>query len=274
MLFCLFLFLTNVISQNIQSRIGIVLSSIAYCGKDEYNKISFSGILDGFSVYNILHDRKTDMQGYIGILDSTKSIYVVLRGTDSRLNIINDLKFKKTKYLDRACNCYVHTGFYEISNRIKDTIISNIKNIKKKYNNYDVILTAHSLGAAVHSLLILELYKVNISAFLYNYGQPRVGDKNFARFFNNKIKNYYRYTHYKDIIPHIPPININYYHSCGEIYEDENGRFKNCSKTNCEDSTCSEQFNLVETNVPDHLFYFNQSVSCQNSLNYKIKSIF
>ena len=74
---------------------SVWLSGAAYCNKEMYGTMKLSGPATGFIVTNILYDKQTDLQGYIGLMTSTKTIYVVFRGSSSFLNWIDDLKIKK-----------------------------------------------------------------------------------------------------------------------------------------------------------------------------------
>ena len=75
-----------------QLNIGVWLSGAAYCGKDKYKSMSLSGPAMGFVYRETLYDVKTDLQGYIGTLSSSKSIYVVLRGSSSTMNWLDDFE--------------------------------------------------------------------------------------------------------------------------------------------------------------------------------------
>ena len=78
------------------------------------------------------------------------------------------------------------------------------------------------------------------------------------------MKNYWRFTHTKDIVPHVPPMSgLDYIHSCGEIFENINGALKTCSTTNFEDKTCADQYSLKETNGDDHKEYLQHSLECE-----------
>lgn len=75
-----------------------------------------------------------------------------------------------------------------------------------KYKESLIIVTGYSLGGALATITALELqnkYK-KVSA-MYNYGAPRVGDIDFAKFYNKQIPNSYRVIHDKDLVPHVPP---------------------------------------------------------------------
>lgn len=77
---------------------GVWLSGAAYCGKDKYSSMILKGPATGFVYKDTLYDVKTDLQGYIGILPTTKSIYVVLRGSSSVVNWLDDFEVKLVPY--------------------------------------------------------------------------------------------------------------------------------------------------------------------------------
>ena len=68
------------------------LSGAAYCGKEKYGSMIVGGPAEGFVYYDTLYDMKSDLQGFIGVLPSSKSIYVVYRGSSSALNWIYDME--------------------------------------------------------------------------------------------------------------------------------------------------------------------------------------
>jgi hypothetical protein len=262
------LFYNKVYSYNsAQLNTGIWLSSAAYCGKDKYQTMIITGPATGFTYKETLYDAKSDLQGFIGILSTTKSIYVVIRGSSSVMNWLDDFEVKLVPYDSfPECNCTVHTGFYKSALAVADKMILTVKSLQVKYPGYSVVATGHSYGASCGQLLGMELVKHGINVKIYNYGQPRVGDSKYAAFMNSKIKEYYRTTHNKDIVPHLPPIEgFGYYHSCGEIFEDSAGALSVCSTTNCEDPKCADQYKLTETNGDDHSYYLGHHLSCEES---------
>jgi triacylglycerol lipase len=268
----LFLFLKWSIStyslDNTQLQIGVWLSGAAYCGKDNYKLMNIGGPAKGFIYKDTLYDLKTDIQGFIGVLPSTKFIYVVLRGSSSTINWLDDFEVKLISYLSYPeCNCFVHNGFYKSMLGIKNKTIETVKILKKIYPLYSVMLTGHSYGASISQLLAMELEREGISTIIYNYGQPRVGDAKYASFVNTIIGVYWRATHNQDIVPHVPPIaGFGYLHSCREIFEDKNGKLNQCREELCEDPKCANQFSLIQTNSNDHLTYIGHRVSCNESI--------
>ncbi len=246
---------------------GVWLSGMAYCGKENYKTMKPAGPVTGFEYKNTLYDPKTDIQGFVGILPSDKTIHVVLRGSSSTMNWLDDFEVRLVDYVTwPECNCQVHNGFYKSALGIRNETVNAVKALKKLYPTYDVYVNGHSFGAVVSQLLSMELLKEGIVSNVYNYGQPRAGDKTFASFSNRILPGYWRTTHNKDTVPHTPPTEgLNYYHSCGEIFEDTTGILHTCSSTDCEDPKCADQYALYQTNTDDHSYYLGHRVSCEAS---------
>jgi len=269
--FCLssFLYFANSTQFDLeQLNTSVWLSGAAYCGKEKYETMRLSGPATDFVYKDTLYDSKTDLQGFIGILSSTKSIYVVIRGSSSKMNWLDDLEVRKVEYTTYPqCDCKVHNGFYRSALGVSNHTISAVKTLQNIYPTYSVIVTGHSYGASCGQLLAMELERNGIKTKLYNFGQPRVGDNIYAPFVNTIISEYYRITHNKDMVPHVPPTDgFGYYHSCREIFEDVDGKLTMCSETNCEDPTCADQYSLIKTNTDDHLYYLGHRVSCEESI--------
>jgi hypothetical protein len=246
---------------------SVWLSGAAYCGKEKYETMTLGGPASGFIYKSTLYDIKTDIQGYIGIMPKLKTIYVVLRGSSSKMNWLDDFEVKLVPYITFPdCSCNVHNGFYRSVLGIRNKTIESVKLLQKIYPLYQVTISGHSYGASVGQLLSMELKSEGISNKIYNFGQPRVGDKKYADFVNTQINEYWRTTHNKDTVPHVPPIlSFNYYHSCREIFEDENNMLHICSETNCEDTKCADQYKITQTNTEDHLYYLKHRLSCSDS---------
>jgi hypothetical protein len=113
----------------------------------------------------------------------------------------------------------------------------------------------------------MELKNAGINNAVYNFGQPRIGDSNYARFANMVLDEYWRVTHDRDIVPHLPPIKgFGYMHSCGELFEDLGGELHICSENACEDPNCADQYNIFQTNANDHTYYLGHHLACDDSI--------
>lgn len=249
-----------------QVNITVWLSAAAYCEKDTYNTMTVAGPAHGFVVKDVIYDLKSDLQGYVGILPSQQKIYVVFRGSSSVRNWIEDLEIKEVEYdTFPECNCKVHDGFYKSTLNVIGQVTKSAKTLQNQYK-YDIIVTGHSYGAAVAQLIAMELCAIGIKSSVYNFGQPLIGDHAYAAFVNTKINNLWRIVHNKDMVPHIPPEVFGYQHSCQEVFEDEKGNIKLCSEIDCQDPTCSQQYDLKETNVNDHEVYLGHNMDCESSI--------
>lgn len=250
-----------------QANISVYLSGAAYCGKENYETMVLDGPASGFVYKETLYDIKTDLQGYIGYLSSKKSIYVALRGSSSILNWLDDFEIRLVDYTTWPdCDCKVHNGFYKSVQGITNKTLETIMLLTKRFPTYKVIMTGHSYGASTTQLLGMELEKMGIKVEIYNYGQPRVGESKYAGFVNTLIEDYWRFTHDKDVVPHLPPIvALGYLHSCREVFEDVSGKIQLCSEANCEDPMCANQYSISETNADDHSYYLGHRVSCESS---------
>jgi predicted lipase len=138
--------------------------------------------------------------------------------------------------------------------------------LKTKFPDYDIILTGHSLGAAVATLSAVDLIKNGTSVSLYTFGSPRVGNKEFADYVRSLYSklpdkfNSYRFTHYRDVIVHVPYASMGYEHVDTEVYEDAAHHLTVC--TAVEDHACSQQWGFIECDIQDHLLYLNLYMDC------------
>ena len=276
-LLAVLLFVSFVNSYDPQTALTSVwLSGGAYCGKESYYSMNLGGPALGFKVNLALFDAKSDLQGYTGVLTDKKQIFIALRGSSSVRNWIEDFEIKQIPYTsnNNAClGCKVHDGFYKSTMAIKDEALRSMRSLTRQYPNYDIIVTGHSYGASCAQLLALELiYNGFENIAVYNFGQPRVGNRVFANYVETILADkLWRFTHDKDIVPHLPFVEFEYLHSCREVFETNEGKLRLCSDYVGEDPKCADQYSLKETNVDDHLIYLKHNMSCEASTVSKVR---
>ena len=195
-----------------------------------------------------------------------EQIFISFRGSTNIPNWINNIKFTQIQPYNNT-NISVEKGFYNIFKNLKDEVIDTLNNIKLKYKTEKILITGHSLGGALSTLLAFEmLYINNYNAndiILITFGSPRVGNEEFTTLINNYHIYSNRITHYYDIVPHIPQQFLKYNHISQEIwYNEDNSIYTLCNdKNNIEDISCSDSCSPTHcTSTTDHMNYLNISM--------------
>ena len=245
---------------------SVMLSLATYCDKSTYMSNNYNtpftfSFVPTFQIYN----KEYDIDGFIGYRPADSTIYVVYRGTQSTQDWIDDFQFKKINYDELSCQ--VHKGFYEGEQSVITEVLTEVYNLHELYPTYRIVVTGHSLGAALATLTAYDIVQSGLNVQLINFGCPRIFDKACAKYASNIINKIVRVTHYKDIVPHVPLMSMDYYHTYGEWYEDDNHNIKECD--GYEDKTCADQWRKTDTQ--DHSWYLGFYMSCDTLEQYQIK---
>lgn len=145
-----------------------------------------------------------DIQGFTGYSAKTNSIILSFRGSSNIQNWIINLSITQVAYA-KCSGCKVHNGFLTGYNLVKNTVISQLQALHSLYRNAKIYATGHSLGGAFAVLATPDIKEAFGSITgLYTFGQPRVGNAQFAAWFPS-VTATIRVVHYADIVPHIPP---------------------------------------------------------------------
>ncbi len=127
-----------------------------------------------------------------------KTVVVAHQGTDPHkvLSIANDVQFtqvaaNKTLFPQAAKGVQLHSGFQDTQGRTADVVLATVKSALKKSGYKKVLVTGHSLGAAVASLdaamLRMALPK-NVAVSAVVFGLPRVGNSDWATLLNKLVR--------------------------------------------------------------------------------------
>jgi len=126
-------------------------------------------------------------------------LYIAFRGTEPTQlsDIWADLKAwqVKSKYKSGRVHAGFRSALDEIWEILAPTIISQA-------SGREVIITGHSLGAALATLCCKRLSKlIDNKITLYTFGSPRVGSRRWAKKFDTEA---YRFVNNNDIVTRVP----------------------------------------------------------------------
>ncbi|KAL9232923.1 hypothetical protein vseg_007983 [Gypsophila vaccaria] len=227
--------------------------------KSEFEKICF------------LDNSSTDTQVAIWRDLARKRLVVAFRGTEQARwkDLMTDLMLLPAGLNperiggDFKQEVQVHSGFLSAYDSVRTRIMSLLKKAigfvdddAGPQSKWLVYCTGHSLGGAIATLLALELSSTQlaksgaISVTMYNFGSPRVGNRNFADVYNEKVKDSWRVVNHRDIIPTVPRL-MGYCHVAQPIYLTAGDQ-----KNSMESSSLSEdgyQGDLIGEATPDVL---------------------
>jgi hypothetical protein len=111
---------------------------------------------------------------FVALDHSTSSIVVSFRGTSNIHDALVDLTCRAVEFLGG----FVHKGFYDSSLKFDD-LKQRLHEIHKQYPSYIIMLTGHSYGAAIATLLAINWkYEFVNQIFCYAYGAPCVISEN------------------------------------------------------------------------------------------------
>jgi len=240
-----------------------------------------NGLTKGFQVIEIIFDVEHCLQAYVGVAKDLNAIIIAFRGTQehSIQNWVSDLFWKQLdlNYPDMP-DAMVHHGFYSAyhNTTVRPAVLGAVKRAKKAYGtNMKIMVTGHSMGGAMASFCGLDLVvnEGEDNVQVMTFGQPRVGNADFASYYSLLVPNTFRITHDHDIVPHLPPYYYlfpqkTYHHFPTEVWVKDLSflnifRFsmeKVCDNTG-EDPTCSRS--VRGTSISDHLRYFGVELMCE-----------
>lgn len=181
---------------------------------------------------------ETSITGFLAIDHVKKEKYVVYRGTYDIGDAYTDIQLSQSPYLVTAPNvnatcdgCTIHDGWNKAYKETMDIIGEKLAAHVTSNPDYRLIVTGHSLGAAIAVISASALKIGGQDPYLYTYGQPRIGNFQFSDFVSklwfgegdglstDESRRYYRFTHWNDFFVGFPAFN-DYVHSIGEIYID------------------------------------------------------
>ena len=188
--------------------------NLGFLGLDDMRKQALLTIANNSpnsKLHRFIDNKDSDLQCGVTISEDNKRICVVFRGSESSKDWMHDLQITKHT-IDNKKGIKVHLGFYKQLMSVYDELILSVNELVKKYPDYTIYITGHSLGAALSALFGYMLSsKINNQVKVVSFASPRVGNYEWKVSFNN-IANleHYRVTNKRDIVTAFPLYK--YYH--------------------------------------------------------------
>lgn len=85
--------------------------------------------------------------------------------------------------------------------------------MKALHRDAKIYITGHSLGGAIAVLAAPDVKETFVGSLaeVLTFGQPRVGNSEFANWYSGQFTNE-RVIHYGDLVPHVPPQANGFWH--------------------------------------------------------------
>ncbi|CEF68465.1 Lipase, class 3 family-containing protein [Strongyloides ratti] len=243
--------------------------------------------------------------GIYAVFPSKNLTIISFRGTKNFLSYFHQIEnaYNFVQYSEVTSNYgYVEKYYKSVADDVFNKFI--VKNINAAPQNMKYIITGHSLGGALAVMTALKLV-VTLTAKpediqVITFGEPRIGDYQFAEFVQGNLPTLFRLVHNKDIIPHFPGcttkagdatvclrLSQKPFHHTQEVFynnDKDNSQYTLCDKDNGEDSKCADSLNVVD-NIEGlisnyHNTYFGINIQkygesgCQNSAYRTFSYIF
>ncbi|CAE6456388.1 unnamed protein product [Rhizoctonia solani] len=202
---------------------------------------------------------------YVGWWPSGSSVVVAHEGTDPTqfLSVVTDANavfgsLSTTLFPGVSSAVQVHSGFRDAHASTASLVLAAVKKVIADKSATKVTLVGHSLGGAIAALDALFM-KLNLPSTIaikaVTYGQPRVGNQEFADWIDQQVTDFSRITNLEDEVPIVPGRFLGYHHFSGEKHIKSTGVWNACAGQDNTSEDCSTGAvpDIIQGNLIDHL---------------------
>lgn len=257
-------------------------SRVAYCSSAAVTSWKCGAPCDalggGIDVFQAGGDDGLIPMYFVAHDPTSNSIVVAHQGTESKnfLSILNDAQFLLTDLNTTRFTAAdgkdieIHEGFQKTFERTADGVLAGVKNGLAKFNSTKVLVTGHSLGAAIavmDSVMLKEELDSSIELTTTVFGLPRSGNQEWADFVDAQLGTTLTHiTNQDDPVPIVPPKTFGYRHPAGEVHinkVDANGQATDVVACDGqENENCSDGNNLIKDfSISNHLGPYFDNIS-------------
>ena len=141
----------------------------------------------------------TEVQYFIQDVPDKNAQLISIRGTANFKNAIEDMEYLQVE--DSVLGIFLHKGFREDSELVYRDLLPFLDNSKK------VLVTGHSLGAAISTILMMYLHEGGFEIGLsINFGQPKVTNGEGVRKYQSLPL--LRVADENDVVPMMPATSL------------------------------------------------------------------
>jgi len=239
---------------------GTYLSAITYCPENSVKDWNcyWCDRVDNFNIIQTFWDSLTSTFCYFGSLDSCNYV-LAFEGSQDTKDAKIDFNYSKLVPYKKYPTAKVHSGFWTAYTSIRTEIYSLIKG-QECLDSINVV--GHSLGGALATIASLDLVEeLGVKGVsMITLGAPRVGNIEYAQLYDSRVDEYYRLTHARDPIVHLPYRLMGFSHIGHEIYYPDNSlEYIECIEG--ENPRCSNSVARDRLNFTDHGYYMNIKVA-------------
>ncbi|KAI0630116.1 alpha/beta-hydrolase [Trametes polyzona] len=247
-----------------------LFSRTAYCSAASVTNMSCGAPCDATPNVKVLTAGGDDgaIPGFFVASDpDTKTIVVAHQGTEPKkiLSIANDVEFLQvdantTLFPKAGDDVKLHSGFQATQGRTADIVMSTVKSGLSSTGFKRVLVTGHSLGAAVASLdaaMLRMALPDDVQVDSVVFGLPRVGNQAWADLFDTLIPNFIHVSNQNDPVPNVPPHSLEFEHPSGEVHitavDSKSGDATMVDCPGQENQNCAAGNSLLDVSIPNHL---------------------
>ena len=190
-------------------------------------------------------DEETQSAFYMGVNPVQKRIIASFRGTQSIREVFKtdvDVPFADAAKINSAFgggDAKIHQGFVNHYLINAQAVQGNLTMLAKKFPDYPITITGHSLGAALALIAGMDFAMSPNSKEFVNrlgvvtFGEPRTGNMNWAKLATAQLMDHhFRVEHRGDFVPHLPTTMDQYFHAGPQVrlsgkFLDNNNNFTN-----------------------------------------------
>ncbi|KAI8996479.1 Alpha/Beta hydrolase protein [Trametes punicea] len=174
---------------------------------------------------------------FVGYDPSLNTVIVSHQGTNTKdiMPFLTDGDIELTNldpslFPGLSSSIEVHEGFADAQANTATSVLQAVQETIDTYGTDNVVVTGHSLGAAIALLdaIYLPLHIPSAKVTFIGYGLPRVGNQDFANYVDAQPISVTHINNKEDPIPIMPGEFLGYHHPSGEVHIQDSGAWMAC----------------------------------------------